>query len=101
MTHVTRYFLVLITIASAAAQALDCVVSDAAGLNISGSFWTSPISRSSYMDRMYATAYPDVPPAGTPNGRTVSGSYFEGVVDVFRKQGFRLLAPDQIGFARS
>jgi pimeloyl-ACP methyl ester carboxylesterase len=54
-------------------------------------------------------AYMDVPPAGTANGRTVillhgmnfGGFYFGGVIDVLRKEGFRVVLPDQIGFGRS
>ncbi len=54
-------------------------------------------------------AYMDVPPSGPPNGRTVvlfhgmnfGGFYFAGPIDVLRKEGFRVVAPDQIGFGRS
>ncbi len=54
-------------------------------------------------------AYMDVPPAGQPNGRTVvlfhgmnfGGFYFSGPIEVLRKEGFRVVAPDQIGFGRS
>ena len=54
-------------------------------------------------------AYMDVPAAGQPNGRTVvlfhgmnfGGFYFEGPIDVLRKEGFRVVVPDQIGFGRS
>lgn len=54
-------------------------------------------------------AYMDVPPDGPPNGRTVvlfhgmnfGGFYFAGPIEVLRKQGFRVVAPDQIGFGRS
>ena len=54
-------------------------------------------------------AYMDVPPGGTPNGRTVmlfhgmnfGGFYFSGLIDVLRGQGFRVVVPDQIGFGRS
>jgi pimeloyl-ACP methyl ester carboxylesterase len=54
-------------------------------------------------------AYMDVPPAAQPNGRTVvlfhgmnfGGFYFAGPIDVLRKQGFRVMVPDQIGFGRS
>jgi len=54
-------------------------------------------------------AYMDVPPAGQPNGRTVmlfhgmnfGGFYFSGPIEVLRKQGFRVVVPDQIGFGRS
>jgi pimeloyl-ACP methyl ester carboxylesterase len=54
-------------------------------------------------------AYMDVPPAGTPNGRTVvllhgmnfGGFYFSGPIEVLRNAGFRVVVPDQIGFGRS
>jgi len=54
-------------------------------------------------------AYMDVPPLGQPNGRTVAlfhgmnfgGFYFAGPIEVLRKEGFRVVAPDQIGFGRS
>jgi pimeloyl-ACP methyl ester carboxylesterase len=54
-------------------------------------------------------AYMDVPPAGTPNGRTVvllhgmnfGGFYFSGSIEVLRNAGFRVVVPDQIGFGRS
>src|ERR1700720_1570500 len=54
-------------------------------------------------------AYMDVPPAGQPNGRTVvlfhgmnfGGFYFGGPIEVLRREGFRVVAPDQIGFGRS
>ena len=54
-------------------------------------------------------AYMDVPPEGTPNGHTVmlfhgmnfGGFYFEGPINVLRKEGYRVVVPDQIGFGRS
>jgi pimeloyl-ACP methyl ester carboxylesterase len=54
-------------------------------------------------------AYMDVAPAGQPNGRTVvlfhgmnfGGFYFQGPIDALRAAGFRVVAPDQIGFGRS
>ena len=54
-------------------------------------------------------AYMDVPPAGQPNGRTVvlfhgmnfGGFYFAGPIEILRKEGFRVVVPDQIGFGRS
>jgi pimeloyl-ACP methyl ester carboxylesterase len=54
-------------------------------------------------------AYMDVAPAGQPNGRTVvlfhgmnfGGFYFSGPIEVLRKEGFRVVVPDQIGFGRS
>src|SRR5579871_2569691 len=54
-------------------------------------------------------AYMDVPPSGQPNGRTVvllhgmnfGGFYFGGPIEALRAAGFRVVAPDQIGFGRS
>ncbi len=54
-------------------------------------------------------AYMDVPPAGPPNGRTAvlfhgmnfGGFYFAGPIEALRKEGFRVVVPDQIGFGRS
>ena len=54
-------------------------------------------------------AYMDVVPEGQPNGRTVvlfhgmnfAGFYWGGPVDALRKEGFRVIVPDQIGFGRS
>ena len=54
-------------------------------------------------------AYMDIPPSGQPNGRTVvlfhgmnfGGFYFAGPIDALRKEGFRVVVPDQIGFGRS
>jgi pimeloyl-ACP methyl ester carboxylesterase len=54
-------------------------------------------------------AYMDVAPLGTPNGRTVvllhgnnfAGFYFGGPIDALRREGFRVVVPDQIGYGRS
>ena len=54
-------------------------------------------------------AFMDVPPLGQPNGHTVvllhgnnfAGFYFGGPIDALRKEGFRVVAPDQIGYGRS
>ena len=54
-------------------------------------------------------AYMDVPPAGQANGQTVVllhgmnfyGEAWTGTIDVLRKEGFRVVVPDQIGFGRS
>jgi pimeloyl-ACP methyl ester carboxylesterase len=63
--------------------------------------------------RMYGQdvrmAYMDVEPLGKPNGRTVvmfhgmewGGFYFGSVIDLLRKSGFRVIAPDQVGWGRS
>jgi pimeloyl-ACP methyl ester carboxylesterase len=54
-------------------------------------------------------SYMDVPPQGPANGHTVvlfhgnnfAGFYFGGPIDVLRKEGFRVVVPDQIGYGRS
>ena len=54
-------------------------------------------------------AYMDVAPAGTPNGHTVmifhghnfAGLYFGPIIDALRREGFRVVVPDQIGYGRS
>ena len=54
-------------------------------------------------------AYMDVAPLGQPNGHTVvllhgnnfAGFYFGGPIEALRKEGFRVIAPDQIGYGRS
>jgi pimeloyl-ACP methyl ester carboxylesterase len=54
-------------------------------------------------------AYMDVAPQGQANGKTVvlfhgmnfAGFYFGGPIDALRKEGYRVVVPDQIGFGRS
>jgi pimeloyl-ACP methyl ester carboxylesterase len=54
-------------------------------------------------------AYMDVAPLDLPNGHTVlllhgnnfAGFYFGVVIDALRKEGFRVIVPDQIGYGRS
>jgi pimeloyl-ACP methyl ester carboxylesterase len=54
-------------------------------------------------------SYMDVAPAGQANGHTVvllhgnnfGGFYFGGPAEALRKEGFRVVIPDQIGYGRS
>src|ERR1039457_4522534 len=54
-------------------------------------------------------AYLDVAPQGQPSGHTVvllhgnnfAGFYFGVVIDALRREGFRVIVPDQIGYGRS
>jgi pimeloyl-ACP methyl ester carboxylesterase len=54
-------------------------------------------------------AYMDVAPLGQSNGHTAvllhgnnfAGFYFGVVIDALRKEGFRVIVPDQIGYGRS
>ncbi|WP_231491411.1 alpha/beta fold hydrolase [Microbulbifer sp. HZ11] len=53
--------------------------------------------------------YMDVPPAADANGKTVvllhgknfSGAYWQSTIDALSRQGYRVIAPDQIGFGKS
>jgi len=63
----------------------------------------------SVYDEDVRMAYMDVAAQGTPNGRTVVllhgmnffGEYWAGPIDVLRRDGYRVVVPDQIGFGRS
>jgi pimeloyl-ACP methyl ester carboxylesterase len=54
-------------------------------------------------------AFMDVAPAGAANGHTVvlfhgnnfAGFYFDNLIEALRKEGFRVIVPDQIGYGRS
>jgi len=54
-------------------------------------------------------AFMDVAPLGQPNGHVVvlfhgnnfAGFYFGSTIEALRKEGFRVIAPDQIGYGRS
>ncbi|HEX7284333.1 MAG TPA: alpha/beta hydrolase [Vicinamibacterales bacterium] len=54
-------------------------------------------------------AYMDVAPAGAANGHTVmifhghnfAGFYFGNMIDALRREGFRVIVPDQVGYGRS
>jgi pimeloyl-ACP methyl ester carboxylesterase len=54
-------------------------------------------------------AYMDVPPKGDANGRTVlllhgrnfPSSYWQGAIEALSGAGYRVIAPDQIGFGKS
>ena len=54
-------------------------------------------------------AFMDVPPLGAPNGHVVvlfhgnnfAGFYFGSTIEALRQEGFRVIAPDQIGYGRS
>lgn len=54
-------------------------------------------------------AYMDVAPTGEPNGKTVlllhgknfSGAYWGRTISALTEQGYRVVAPDQVGFGKS
>jgi pimeloyl-ACP methyl ester carboxylesterase len=71
-------------------------------------FPVSSLSFTTYNENV-RMSYMDVAPAATPNGRTVvllhgmnfAGFYWGGPIDALRREGFRVVVPDQIGFGRS
>jgi pimeloyl-ACP methyl ester carboxylesterase len=72
-----------------------------------------PFPTSSFPITLYGQelrmSYMDVPPLGQPNGHTVvlfhgnnfAGFYWGGPIEALRKEGFRVVVPDQIGYGRS
>jgi pimeloyl-ACP methyl ester carboxylesterase len=54
-------------------------------------------------------AYMDVQPSGTPNGKSVVllhgmnffGEAWTSTIEILRKEGYRMVVPDQIGYGRS
>ena len=65
-----------------------------------------PLTRDGEAQRL---AYMDVPAAGSPNGRTAlllhgrnfPSSYWQSVIEALTAAGYRVVAPDQLGFGKS
>ena len=81
------------------------------GIGLEGFPYPYPVR---FFDLAYAgeslrMAYMDVPPESEGNGRTVlllhgrnfPSSYWQGVIAALTKAGYRVVAPDQIGFNKS
>jgi pimeloyl-ACP methyl ester carboxylesterase len=81
------------------------------GIGLEGITYPYPVS---YLDlniqgQSLRMAYMDVAPTGKPNGKAVlllhgkgfTGSYWGGVIRLLTGQGYRVVAPDQIGFGKS
>ena len=83
------------------------------GVAMEGWAYPYPVQRFEfeYEGKLLRMAYMDVkPPAGvTPNGKTVvlmhgknfGSDYWGGTITALAAQGYRVLAPDQLGFGRS
>jgi|SRR6266496_4199361 len=84
---------------------------EALGMGMEGYAYPFPVSYASLVleGADVKLAYMDVAPTGTPNGRTVLllhgknffGAYWEGTIRALAGAGFRVVAPDQIGFGKS
>lgn len=81
------------------------------GPQLEGFDYPHPVQRFalSSQGKLAAMAFMDVAPKGTPNGRTAvllhgknfCGATWERTIDVLTQAGFRVIAPDQIGFCAS
>ncbi|XQR91447.1 alpha/beta hydrolase [Stutzerimonas urumqiensis] len=95
----------------AAVPALHAEQRPAYGPQLEGFSYPHPIKRHALTSQRQplSMAYMDVEPAGKANGRTVvllhgknfCGATWEQTIDVLSQKGYRVIAPDQIGFCSS
>ncbi|MPY91340.1 MAG: alpha/beta fold hydrolase [Luteitalea sp.] len=101
----------------AAAIGIACLTSANAnpqasyGPQLEGFDYPHPIQRFEFSSqgKSLSMAFMDVAPTGTANGRTVvllhgknfCGATWEGTIKVLSEAGYRVIAPDQIGFCAS
>ncbi|GAB3333486.1 alpha/beta hydrolase [Marilutibacter aestuarii] len=81
------------------------------GARLEGFDYPHPVSTYRFQSQGQALemAYMDVPPDGAPNGRTVvlmhgknfCAATWEATIGVLSGAGFRVIAPDQVGFCKS
>lgn len=107
----------MIRLAAALAAAVSAFAPAAAadhpsyGLELEGFDYPHPVKRFEFVSQRkpMAMAYLDVAPVGEANGRTVvllhgknfCAATFESAIGALAKAGFRVVAPDQIGFCKS
>lgn len=107
--------LAIIVLASAAARAEDVApqlaVAEPYGIALEGFPYPYPVRMFPIVQEgeKLRMAYMDIAPNGEPNGRTVlllhgrnfPSSYWQGVIEALTGAGYRVVAPDQIGFNKS
>ncbi len=81
------------------------------GAQLEGFAYPHPVKRFDFTSQgqTLSMAFMDVAPAGKANGRTIvllhgknfCGATWEGTIAVLSKAGYRVIAPDQIGFCAS
>lgn len=96
------------SVSAAPAQAADA---PSYGARLEGFQYPHPVKTFALQSQQQSLemAYLDVPPSGKPNGRTavlLHGKNFcaaswAGTIEALRRAGFRVIAPDQIGFCKS
>jgi pimeloyl-ACP methyl ester carboxylesterase len=103
--------LLLITMALFVAFAPRAVRAEAMGIGLEGFPYPCPVHFMAVTleGEDLRLAYMDAPPVGAPNGRTVvllhgrnfPASYWQPTVKALTEAGYRVVAPDQIGFGKS
>lgn len=91
--------------------ALPAAAAPSYGPNLEGFEYPHPVGSFEFTSQGKAVQmdYMDVKPSGKANGRTVvllhgknfCGASWEGSIEALSKAGYRVVAPDQIGFCRS
>jgi S-formylglutathione hydrolase FrmB len=108
-------FLALLVVASTAPRAEDASPQSATtepyGIALEGFPYPYPVSFFPLVQEgeTLRMAYMDVPPKGEANGRSVlllhgrnfPASYWQGAIEALTAGGYRVIAPDQIGFNKS
>ncbi|KAM0437790.1 hypothetical protein ACHAPT_002155 [Fusarium lateritium] len=95
------------------AQANGTVYNGNVASDLNGSNYTYPwpvkLFRFTSQLQSLEMAFMDVPPKGYPNGKTAlllhgknfCGPTWEGTIRALRREGYRVVAPDQVGFCKS
>ena len=101
----------LLTVALFVAFAPQAVRAEAMGIGLEGFPYPYPVHFMpiTLQGEDLRLAYMDVPPVGPSNGRTVvllhgrnfPSSYWEPTIKALTEAGYRVVAPDQIGFGKS
>jgi pimeloyl-ACP methyl ester carboxylesterase len=108
-------FLALLVLAPAAPRAEDASLQPATaepyGIALEGFPYPYPVSFFPLVQEgePLRMAYMDVPPKGEANGHSVlllhgrnfPASYWQGAIEALTAEGYRVIAPDQIGFNKS
>jgi pimeloyl-ACP methyl ester carboxylesterase len=111
--HTLSLALLAPALAAAPAAAQTAAPADVKPISITCEECPYPYSSSYLPLNLYGQdvrlSYMDVAPQGQPNGHTVvllhgnnfGGFYFGNIAEALRKEGFRVIIPDQIGYGRS
>lgn len=97
--------------AAGASAAPDYAQTEPLGAAMEGWVYPFPVQRLQFemQGQLVRMAYMDVAPSGTPRGQTAlllhgknfGAEYWENTIRALSAQGWRVIAPDQIGFGKS